>query len=589
MIDWDGSKKNRKDFFFINPPIVNKDLGVRKSIFDESLPVLKHLKEHSMQTIVFGRSRLTVENFLRASKYYFSGTDINLSAYRSGYTQQERRSIENRLKIGDLDVVISTIALELGINMGMVDAIVMLGYPGSISGFLQQTGRAGREDRPSASVLIASASPVDQFIVHHPEFVAGKNPESVQINPDNPLILINHLKCAAFELPFREQEGYGKLANAEVLEYLNVLMNLGMLHRDQRKYYWKSTLYPSSGFSIRGISGNPIQIIQKGRDGVKVIGEVDRSSAKRVVFPGAIYLHNGQSYEVLSLELEEDRAIVIDHHDDELTIPIISVDIKIINSMESNSLQNVEIGLGEIEVTEEVSGYKIIIPETREIIEKSNLDFEKDVMQTQGIWFAFEKPFVEQLNCLNLWTNSKNIYGPDWKDIRKAILKRDNFLCVLCGNHFPTTQLEVHHIKPFRTFSSIEEANHERNLAVLCSSCHKIAERNVRTVSLLNGFGHAFLHLSTILLKCNLSDISYSVIENIGSKNNMPGIVIYDQYPGGIGLSQHLFHNTNTVIDWIEELLSDCECTEGCPACVGPPGENGSGAKRAVLEMVSLL
>jgi len=176
LVNKNFSRKNAKQFFFINPPIINKELGVRGNIFDETLPVLQFLYRNEKQTIAFGRSRLTVEKFLLACNSYFSDSEINLSAYRSGYTQAERRSTENRLREGNLDIVISTRALELGIDMGLVDAIVLLGYPGSISRFLQQTGRAGRKNQPSVAVLIASASPVDQFIVHLSDFVRGKNP-----------------------------------------------------------------------------------------------------------------------------------------------------------------------------------------------------------------------------------------------------------------------------------------------------------------------------------------------------------------------------------------------------------------------------
>ena len=211
IIDSDSSPKEERHYYFFNPPVINEELGLRKGMIDQSIEIADLLIRNNIQSIFFSRTRKTVELTLRRFSDEFDHNDGDVHGYRSGYLPKERRKIEADLRKGAIKSVISTNALEMGIDMGKVDAIVMMGYPGSISSFYQQAGRAGRRNQASAAILIASSSPMDQYIVRHEEFIRGKNPENALLDPDNSLILLDHLRCAAFELPFKESENFGRL------------------------------------------------------------------------------------------------------------------------------------------------------------------------------------------------------------------------------------------------------------------------------------------------------------------------------------------------------------------------------------------
>ena len=586
LTDHDHSKQSEKKFVFYNPPIINSELGVRKSMFDETYQIARVLLNQKQQSIIFARTRKTVERLLMKFKTLSGKNHFDVSAYRSGYLKSERRKIEAGLKSGEIDIVISTNALELGIDMGMVDAIILMGYPGSISRFLQQSGRAGRDDNKSLAIMVASSSPLDQFLIRHPEFVKDKNPEKGFVDPDNPFILFNHLKCATFEIPFKLHDKFGLLKWGQLHEFLSILENMGILFHENGKYFWKSDKYPANGISLRSILGNPFTlfIIENGEN-IR-IGEMDQRSAKKMIHPGAIYLHNGQTFIINTLDIENNQAQLSEFNDYYYTEPILIIETSIENQLSFEKFESYCKGFGDIRITENVIGFKKIVWDTNEVIGYEELEMGSDELQTKGLWVTFSNKIISHLKNLNLWTNAINDYGSNWKEIREKIIIRDKNICQFCGKSYASEELQVHHKIPFRRFSSIIVANQPENLVSLCLTCHRIAEENVKMRSILSGLGYAFSHIAPIFLLCDRHDLGYTFDESIGNKRQNPGIIVYDQFSGGIGLSENLYLRVKDVFYHLKDIIEQCPCTDGCPSCVGPPGENGMGAKIGTLELI---
>jgi DEAD/DEAH box helicase domain-containing protein len=284
VIDKDYSKQNEKHYYFYNPPLRNAQLGLRKSMLGETYKISKLLNLENIQTIIFGRSRNTVEKLLKL----FVNSNLNIkhsvSAYRSGFLKRERRKIEAGLRSRELKTIISTTALELGIDIGSVEVIILMGYPGSLASFFQQAGRAGRDEENSLCIMVASASPLDQFFIRHSEFIKGKSPEQSLIDPNNPFLLYNHLRCAAFELPFKKNDHFGLFNSEQTRQYLTIFKESGMLHEKNNQYFWNSDLYPASQVPLRSIIGNQFILINNSDGKVKQIGEIDQRSAKKMVY-----------------------------------------------------------------------------------------------------------------------------------------------------------------------------------------------------------------------------------------------------------------------------------------------------------------
>jgi len=278
VIGQDSSPRPMRDYYFINPPIIDKSLGLRKGMVDQTVEIAEILIKNNTQTLLFARSRKTVEFALLELKKRL-GKDFKLEGYRSGYLKKERREIENNLREGTNSAVISTNALELGIDMGMVDAVVLMGYPGTKTSFFQQSGRAGRRDAVSTVFLVASQSPIDQYVVNNPEFLHSGDTDNALIDPDNPLILINHIKCALFELPFTPPYTFGTLKNVDVRNFLEVLCSMGISRKSNDEYHWVAEFYPAGDISIRKISNNSIALYTSGEIGKTRIGEVIRGKS----------------------------------------------------------------------------------------------------------------------------------------------------------------------------------------------------------------------------------------------------------------------------------------------------------------------
>ena len=281
VVEENGAPAGEKLFVFYNPPMVNRNLGIRRSYINEATRVAKEILCRKLQTIVFANSRLHTEvilTYLQQANPPKPGQEEPIRGYRGGYLPGERREIERGLRDGRILGVVATNALELGIDVGSLDACVMAGYPGSIASTWQRAGRAGRRTGSSCAVFVASSAPLDQFIVQHPDYFFGNSPEHAHIQPDNLEILVNHLKCAAFELPISPDERFGNVSLPELCEQLG---EAGFLHQSGGDWHWIDEAYPADTISLRSVTSDNFVIIDttgKDRGKPEVIGEVDFSS-----------------------------------------------------------------------------------------------------------------------------------------------------------------------------------------------------------------------------------------------------------------------------------------------------------------------
>ena len=600
LIDNDGSLRGERHFLLYNPPVIDESLGLRKSLVMESVRLAQDLLANDIQSVVFARSRRSVEMILTYLQPPSPPSPLpmgeghraegRIRGYRSGYLPGQRREIEKGLRDGTVRAVIATNALELGIDIGGLGAALLVGYPGSIASVYQQSGRAGRGEAPALSVLVASANPLDQFLAHHPDYFFGRSPEQGLVNPDHLLILLNHLRCAMFELPFQKGEGFGSLDADHVREFLDVLASNNEAHLSQEKYFWMSDSYPAANVSLRAASPENVvlQTTETSDSAPQVIGEVDRTSAYWMVHPRAVYLHEGQQYFVHELNLERNIATLTAVALDYYTEPQSEDEIQILSEAEWAEVKGGKKGYGEIQVTTQVVGFKKLRWLTRENLGEEPLDLPPTELQTTGYWLSLSDTTVEALRLSGAWTNDPNDYGPDWPRIRLAVRTRDGFRCQVCGASENGREHDVHHKIPFKAFTSVAEANRLDNLITLCSSCHRKAEQNVRIRSGLAGLSYALSQLAPLFLMCDSGDLGVHT-DAAGTILGHPSVVLYDQVPAGIGFSQKLFEIHDELIARTLELVSECECKDGCPSCVGPGGENGYGGRQETIAILKEL
>ncbi len=598
LVDQDGSSRGERHFLIFNPPVLDEALGLRKSSMLEAVRLSQELDANGIQQVVFARSRRSVEIILKYLQETPSHSRSLLQAvkarqerirgYRSGYLPSQRREIEKGLREGSVRAVIATNALELGIDIGGLDAALLVGYPGTIASVRQQAGRAGRGDDPALAVLVASANPLDQFLAHHPDYLLGRSPEQALINPDHLLILLNHLRCAVFELPFKKGEGFGALPAGTVQEYLDFLVTSQEAHLSQEQYFWMSDAYPAASLSLR--SASPENVLLQVHDGNApwTLGEVDMASAPWMVHPHAIYLHEGQQYFVQELDFEKQVATLIPVALDYYTEPQRQTEVRVLTENATSPVSGGQKGWGELQVTLRVAGYKKLRWFTRENLGLEPLDLPPTEFQTTGYWLALSEQTIQALRDAGAWTNDPNDYGPGWNRLREAVRARDGYRCQVCGAPENGRQHDVHHKIPFRSFISAAEANRMENLITLCSSCHRSAEQNVRMRSGLAGLGNVLGQLAPLFLMCDPGDLGLH-IDATPATLGQPGIVIYDDVSGGIGFSQKLFELHEQLMQRALELVQECECQDGCPSCVGPGGENGVGGKVEALEILRQL
>ncbi|MBE0564481.1 MAG: DEAD/DEAH box helicase [Krumholzibacteria bacterium] len=397
VVDENGAPRGEKHFIFYNPPVVNAELGIRQSVVKTTRALAERFMATGCQLIVFARSRMRVElllTYLEKSGRRVGIKSGDVRGYRGGYLPNERRAIEQGLRDGSVTTVVSTNALELGIDIGRLDVCIMAGYAGTIASTWQQAGRAGRRQNLSCVVLVASSSPADQYIVGNPDYFFGRSPEHATLDPDNLVILMSHLKCAAFELPFTVDERYG---GQQVQEILGYLADQGVLHRGGDRFHWMADTYPAEDVSLRSAAPDNVVIIDRSVPGGRVIGEMDLFSAQEMLHDDAIYIHGAQQHHVDKLDWERREAhvepVVVDYYTDAQR----KSELKTLTAEEDRPFACGRLAVGEVGLISKVTVYKKIKLGTHENVGAGRVHLPEMEMHTTSFWWELPDDLAAEL------------------------------------------------------------------------------------------------------------------------------------------------------------------------------------------------
>ncbi|HEU4935907.1 MAG TPA: DEAD/DEAH box helicase [Vicinamibacterales bacterium] len=534
LVEKSGAARGEKFFLFVNPPVVNAQLGIRRSYLAETRRVALEFLRHNLQLILFAQSRLSVEILTTYLKDAFHGppgaADV-IRGYRGGYLPNRRREIERGLREGRVRAVVSTNALELGIDIGALDVAVLAGYPGTIAATWQRAGRAGRRTTRSAAVLVASSAPIDQFIVRNPSYFFDASPEHALINPDNLHILLDHVKCAAFELPFAIDERFGEEVDLQAV--LSVLAEEGFVHQADGQWNWTNESYPADAVSLRSVSSDNFVVVDC-TNGERVIGETDFTSGPATLHEKAIYILEGQLFQVERFDFDGRkaylRAVDCDYYTDAITY----TKVTILDTFESSAAAGLEVRAGilairshgEVHVVSRVVGFKKIKFYTNENVGSGELDLPEQQMHTSSYWLTIP---TDVMSSLPFATDDRR----DGVVGLAFAMKHVAQLLLMCDGH-------------------------DIGLSVDGGSL----DRSTRT----GGMG--------------------GMPEALASE---PNVFIYDNYPGGIGFSRPLYEMHDLLLERTRDLIAGCPCESGCPSCVGPEGHTGPHAKQVASRILDHL
>jgi DEAD/DEAH box helicase domain-containing protein len=536
LIDQSGAPFSEKIFIFYNPPVVNKELGIRRSHIHAARQLAAPFIEQGIQTILFATSRLTVEVLTKYLKDRFEKKledKGRIRGYRGGYLPEVRREIEKGLREKEVKAVVSTNALELGIDIGDLEACVIAGYPGTIASTYQQAGRVGRRSEKSVAILVARSQPLDQFIIENPDYFFGKPPEHGLINPDNLLILLSHIQCAAFELPFRDGEQFGRENLSEMLKYLE---DKGTLHHVGQNWYWTQDAYPAEKVSLRSTSEENFVVVDTTKRKEEVIAEVDFTGAHTTLYEGAVYLCESEIYTVEKLDYANRRAFVKKTHGDYYTDAIDYTDVSVLEGFERKQGEGTLYEHGEVKVATKVVGYKKIKFYTLENLGYGKIELPDLQFHTNSYWVTFKRSLVEKLPYNRL-------------EVIDGVLGLGYALHSMAALHLMCDP-------------------HDLNRCV--------GDRGSKWFIRLSRDSKGIYS-------------SYNAPEEI-SEEKMglfePTLFLYDNYPGGMGFSHQLFDDTHVLLEKTMKLISRCECGFGCPSCVGPTKEVGEKSKEVALALL---
>src|SRR3990170_3743270 len=527
--DLDGSPRAEKHVVIFNPPVVDPALGVRRA--------------------------------------------YTLEAARLANQFLERRAIERGLREGTVRGVVATNALELGVDIGQLGAAVIAGYPGTIASLWQQAGRAGRRSEASAVVWVASAAPLDQFVAANPRYLFEQPPEHGLINPDNLAILVRHLRCAAFELPFQE----------------------GELHSSGGAYRWVADSYPAEGVSLRASSDDTVVIQDVSQGKPVVIGEVDRSTAPLLLHEGAVYTHEGRAHIVSRLDWEKAVAEVEPAELDYYTSASESVDLEVLEVYDAEEALAARRAHGWVQITSQAASFRKVKLYTHETLGYGPIELPPRQFETSAYWTWIATESAARLEAEGVLL-APNDYGPDWPRAKEAALARDGWRCRQCGApEREGRSHDVHHIRPFREFGYMagenrndQLANQLDNLISLCPACHHRAEAARGTRSALGGLAYALGNIAPLFLMCDPRDLG-SMVEPRSKETGGPTITLYDRVPEGLGLSERLYELHPQLLEGALSLVQRCGCQDGCPACVGPVGPGGREVKALTERLLQAL
>jgi DEAD/DEAH box helicase domain-containing protein len=411
LVDRNGAPSGEKYFVFYNPPVVNRQLGIRRSYLTETRRIATEFIERHQQTLVFANSRLATEVLLKYLRDACERGPVPghmVRGYRGGYLPRERREIERKLRSGEIRAVVATNALELGIDIGSLDAVVMAGYPGSIASAWQRAGRAGRRQTASLAVLVASSAPLDQYIVEHPEYFFDRSPEHAHINADNLEILISHLKCAAFELPIRDGEKFGPHDPSEICRFLGE--EAGLLHHSAGCWHWTSDTYPADAVSLRAVTSDNFVVVDITGEH-QVIAEVSFPMAFATLHEKAIYLHEARQYQVEKFDYEGRKAYVRRVDSDYFTDAIDYTQVKELEEFESSGVNGAHAAHGDVRVNTQVVGFKKIRFYTLENVGAGNLSMPEREMHTTAFWVHFPETFLARFPDLSSIEKQNGLTG----------------------------------------------------------------------------------------------------------------------------------------------------------------------------------
>lgn len=390
LIDENGAPAGERHVVFYNPPVVNRQLGIRAGAIPQTRDIAADLLRAGIQNIVFGRSRLTVEVLTRYLKDMVRdplGNAGRVRGYRGGYLPTQRREIERELRAGRITTVVSTNALELGIDIGQLDACVLCGYPGTIASTWQQAGRAGRRGSVSLLIVVASSNPLDQYIITHPEYFFMQSPEQALINPNNLYILLNHLKCAAYELPFAEDELFEGLEDTP--ELLNYLKDEHILRQVAGKYYWMAEEFPQAGINLRSATDQNFLIVDiTDPKKHRVIGEMDRFTVPMLLHKYAIYMHEGTQYQVEELDFDDKKAYIRRVDVGYYTDADLTTSLKVLDEFERVDEGSMARARGEVLTSSIVTVFKKIAFDTHENLGWGPVTLPELEMQTTACWWV---------------------------------------------------------------------------------------------------------------------------------------------------------------------------------------------------------
>jgi DEAD/DEAH box helicase domain-containing protein len=389
LVDDNGAPRGRKHVLVVNPPVANEQLGVRTSALLTGQRIAESLIAGGVQTIAFAKSRTAVEvltTYLHETFAPPPGHPHTIRGYRGGYLPNERKEIEAGLRDGRVRGVVATNALELGIDIGGLDAAISIGYPGTIASTWQQMGRAGRRTSTSLAALICSSAPIDQFLAAHPEYLFDHSPEHGLVNPDNLHVLLNHLRAASFELPVPAGERFGI---DETPALLDVLEEDGYVrHADDDRYYWSHENFPASAFSLRSSSQENVVIVDTTGDRHRVLGEVDLFAAPLIVHERAIYIHEGVQHHVDRLDWEERKAYVTRTDVDYYTNADLGITLKVLEVADEASNAAGKRQRGDVMVAWKVTMFKKIKFHTHENVGYGPISIPEQQMHTAACWLV---------------------------------------------------------------------------------------------------------------------------------------------------------------------------------------------------------
>lgn len=514
-----GAPRGERHVLLWNPPVINPDLGIRASARSQSMRIARHALRARLKTIVFAQSRLMVEVLTKYLKDVFDHDPRKpprVRAYRGGYLPTERRQTERALRDGSVDAVVTTSALELGVDIGALDVAILNGYPGSIAATWQRLGRAGRRQRPSLGVLVASSAALDQYVIRHPEFFERAPPETARIAPDQLLILLDHIRCAAFELPFASGDRFG---NAAVDEFLEVLGESGVVHREGDRWDWIADSYPAQAVSLRSVADGNFIVVDRTDGAQTIIGEVDYSAAALTLYEGAIYMVQSQPFQVERLDWPGRKAFVTRTNADYYTDAIDYTKLKVLERFDGARAGTGTNHHGEVHVARHVSGYKKIRFYSHENIGYGPVNLPDHDLQTSAVWWQLAQSTLES-----------------------AFASRQDALDGFLGAAYA-----------LHTVATVSVMADARDLQ------KAVGSGDAAWFASIDGKGRG-----------TWRDADGQPLGPDRDPAFNPTVFLYDNFPGGIGLSEPLFRCAATLLGDAIALVTACECAHGCPACIGP-------------------